>query len=79
MLLRHVSTKLIQYDCIALITPERCGDMLTDLKPRTGMNIANAEVRATYLLRDMATVKIYYESGVYEDNSTINNELKLSA
>lgn len=53
--------------------------MLTDLKPRTGMNIAKAEVRATDFLGNMATVKIYYESGVYEDNSTINNELKLSA
>lgn len=79
VLLRHVSTKLIQYDRMALITPERYGDMLTDMKPRTGMNISKAEVRATDFLGNMATVKIYYESGVYEDNSTINNELKLSA
>ncbi len=79
VLLRHVSTKLIQYDRIALITPERYGDMLTDQKPRTGMNIAKADVRATDFLGNMATLKIYYESGVYEDNSTINNELKLSA
>ena len=79
VLLRHVSTKLIQYDRMALITPERCGDMLTDQKPRTGMNIAKADVRATDFLGDMTTLKIYYESGVYEDNSTINNELKLSA
>lgn len=77
--LRHISKKLIQYDRMALITPERCGDMLTDQKPRIGMNIAKAEVRATDFLGNMATVKIYYESGVYEDNSTINNELKLSA
>lgn len=79
VLLRHVSTKFIQYDRMALITPERYGDMLTDQKPRTGMNIAKAEVRATDCMLDMATLKIYYESGVYEDNSTINNELKLSA
>lgn len=79
VLLRHVSTKLIQYDRMALITPERCGDMLTGMKSRTGMNIAKAEARKTDCLRDMATVKIYYESGVYEDNSMINNELKLSA
>ena len=79
VLLRHISKKLIQYDRIALITPERYGDMLTDQKPRTGMNIANAEVGEKDCLRDIATVKIYYESWVYEDNSTINNELKLSA
>lgn len=79
VLFRHISKKLIQYDRIALITPERYSDVLTDLKPSTGMNKTNAEVGATDCLRDMATMKIYYESGVYEDNSTINNELKLSA
>lgn len=78
VLLKHVSTKLIQYDRIALITPDRYDDMLTDLKQRTGLNIKKAEVGAIDFLRDMAIVKIYYEAGVYEDNSTINNELKLS-
>lgn len=78
VLLKHVSTKLIQYDRIALITPERYDDMLIDLKQRTGLNITKAEVGAIDFLRDMAIVKIYYESGMYEDNSTINNELKLS-
>lgn len=78
VLLKHVSTKLIQYDRIALITPARYDDMLTDLKQRTGLNIKKAEVGAIDFLRDMAIVKIYYEAGVYEDNSTINNELKLS-
>lgn len=78
VLLKHISTKLIQYDRIALITPDRYDDMLTDLKQRTGLNIKKAEVGAIDFLRDMAIVKIYYEAGVYEDNSTINNELKLS-
>lgn len=78
VLLKHISTKLIQYDRIALITPARYDDMLTDLKQRTGLNIKKAEVGAIDFLRDMAIVKIYYEAGVYEDNSTINNELKLS-
>lgn len=78
VLLKHVSTKLIQYDRIALITPERYDEMLIDLKQRTGLNITKAEVGAIDFLRDMAIVKIYYESGMYEDNSMINNELKLS-
>lgn len=78
LLLKHISTKLIQYDRIALITPERYDEMLIDLKQRTGLNITKAEVGAIDFLRDMAIVKIYYESGMYEDNSTINNELKLS-
>ncbi len=69
---------LYKYDRIALITPERYDEMLIDLKQRTGLNITKAEVGAIDFLRDMAIVKIYYESGMYEDNSTVNNELKLS-
>jgi len=78
ILLKHVSTKLVQYDRIALITPQRYDEMVDDLKKRTGLNITKAEVGAIDFLRDMAIVKIYYETAVYEDNSTINNELKLS-
>lgn len=44
VLLKHVSTKLIQYDRIALITPDRYDEMLIDLKQRTGLNITKAEV-----------------------------------
>lgn len=78
ILLKHVSTKLIQYDRISLIKPEKYEEMMQDLRQRTGLNITKAEVGAIDFLRDMAIVKIYYETSKYEDNSCINNELKLS-
>lgn len=78
ILLKHVSTKLIQYDRIALIKPEKYEEMMQDLRQRTGLNITKAEIGAIDFLRDMAIVKIYYETSKYEDNSCINNELKLS-
>lgn len=78
VLLRHISTKLIQYDRIALIRPDNYDDMMTDLKERTGLNITKAEVGAIDFLRDMAIVKIYYYSDHTSDNNSINNELKLS-
>ena len=67
ILLKHVSTKLIQYDRIALITPDK----------RLELIINSVEIGAIDFLRDMAIVKIYYETDHVGDNS-INNELKLS-
>ena len=76
--LKHVSTKLIQYDRIALIRPDKREELLADLKQRTGLNITKVEIGALDFLRDMAIIKIYYEADAYEDNSSISNELKLS-
>lgn len=77
ILLKHVSTKLIQYDRIALITPDKRLELITDLEHRTGLKINSVEIGAIDFLRDMAIVKIYYETDHVGDNS-INNELKLS-
>lgn len=75
--LKHVSTKLIQYDRIALITPDKREELLLDLKQRTGLNIVKVEIGALDFLRDMAIVKIYYEVDDYENNSEISNQLKI--
>lgn len=78
VLMRHISTKLIQYDKIDLIKPGRREELIADLKTRTGLDIIKVEIGALDFLRDMAIVKIYYESEHHEDSSHINNELKLS-
>lgn len=75
--LKHVSTKLIQYDRIALITPDKREELLADLKARTGLDIIKVEIGALDFLRDMAIVKIYYEVNDYENNSEISNQLKI--
>lgn len=78
ILLKHISTKLIRYDRIALIRPDKYGELVADLEERTGLSITKAEVGAIDFLRDMAIVKIYYYSGHTVDDSNINNELNLS-
>ena len=78
VLLKHVSTKLIQYDRIALITPDKRQEMIADLKQRTGLNITKVEIGAIDFLRDMAIVKIYYDLDTNESCDEITNELKLS-
>lgn len=77
ILLKHVSTKLIQYDRIALITPDKREELLEDLRQRTGLKILKVEIGALDFLRDMAIVKIYYEADEYENNSEINNITKI--
>lgn len=76
-ILDHMSTKLIQYDRIALITPDKREELIADLEARTGLKIKKVEIGSIDFLRDMAIVKIYYDSKENED-TIINNELKLS-
>ena len=70
--LEHVSTKLVMYDRIELITPERREELLADLKKRTGLNITKVEVGHIDFLRDAAMLKVYYVPTTGEIN-TIDN------
>lgn len=77
-LLKHVSSKLIQYDRIALITPDKREELIADLEARTGLKIEKVEIGSIDLLRDMAIIKVYYISDVQEESTSIYNETKLS-
>lgn len=73
--LRHTSEKLILYDRVELIMPEKYEEMLADLKTRTGLDILRFDVGAIDYLRDTAMVKIYYDhSG--DNHNTIETMLK---
>lgn len=78
ILVRHESTKLIQYDRIELIKPESREELKADLEQRTGLNITKVHVGAIDFLRDMAIVKIYYRTDTRAQESQINHELKIS-
>lgn len=62
LLLRHTSAKLVLYERIELIVPERRGEMIADLERRLGLKIDRAEVGHVDFLRDVAFVKVYYQS-----------------
>lgn len=61
LLLRHTSAKLVLYERIDLIVPERRDEMVADLEQRLGLKIDRAEVGHVDFLRDVAFVKVYYE------------------
>jgi len=55
------ATKLIQYDRVELITPERREELVKDLQQRLGLKITGVEVGAVDFLKDMAMLKVTYE------------------
>lgn len=68
-LVQHVPSKLICYDNISLITPDRQAELIADLKKRTGLNVTRVEVGSIDFLRDSALIKIYYEDDQEKGNS----------
>ena len=69
--------KLIQYDRIELIKPERYEDMKADLQQRTGLDIVRIEVGGIDMLRDMAVLKVYYRGEHMQSSNSVDNKLKL--
>ena len=59
-LLKHTSTKLVLYDRIELIVPERRAELIADLEKRIGVKVDNLEVGHVDFLKDAAFIKIYY-------------------
>ena len=76
--LRIEHSKLVQYDRIELIKPERREDLIADLESRLGLDIINVEVGAVDMLRDMAIVKVYYKGNSQKETISIDSKLKLS-
>lgn len=67
--LRHRAVKLIQYDRIELILPQRRQELIEDLKRRTGLSIVKVEVGHIDFLRDAAMLKVYYDPEGNEINT----------
>ena len=58
--LAHTSAKLVLYDRIELIVPERRAELVEDLQNRLGLRIDNLEIGHVDFLKDAAFIKIYY-------------------
>lgn len=73
--LKQPPSKLIQYDRIELIVPERREELMADLTQRLGLRILDVEIGSVDFLRDMAMLKVFYESD--HGNLSVNDMLKL--
>jgi hypothetical protein len=65
----HTASKIILYDNVKLVTPDKYDELLTDLKQKTGLPIERAEIGHIDYLKDAAYVKIYYPSSTVESES----------
>lgn len=68
-LVKHVTTKLVQYDRIELIVPEKRDELIADLEKRLGVKVENVEIGHVDFLKDSAMIKVYYRLGKGESNS----------
>jgi hypothetical protein len=73
--LKHMSDKLVVYDRIDLIVPQRRPELIEDLQRRTGLLISKIDVGAIDFLHDTVMLKVYYESKNSDNN--IEHQLKL--
>ena len=71
--LKTQPSKLVQYDRMELIVPERREELKADLEKRLGLEILKIEVGAVDFIRDMAVLRVTYKGG----DTTANNVLKL--
>ena len=67
--LRHLSCKLVLYDKIELITPDKKKELIADLEKRIGIHVAKVEIGHVDFLRDAVFLKVYYESKNREVNT----------
>lgn len=72
--LKVSATRLVQYDRIELIKPERREELKADLTQRLGVEVLKVEVGGIDFLRDMAVLRVSYAG---ENTTDINNKLKL--
>ncbi len=68
-LVKNEARKIINYEKIELIKPEKRAELIADLKKRTGLNIHRVEIGRINFLRDTVRIRVYYmeESTSSED------------
>ena len=69
-------SKLVQYDRIELVKPDRYQELVADLEERLGLKVLKVEVGAIDLLRDMAMLRVYYKADGVADKE-LNHKIKL--
>ena len=76
LLRKDISSKLIKYDRVDLIMPEKRQELIADLKKRTGVDITRVEIGSIDYLRDMAYVKIFFERDA--ENNFMSDSAKVA-
>ena len=76
LVIRHLSYKVIKYDNINLITPDKEPELIEDLKKRTGLDIVKVEVGGIDFLKDAAIIKMYYRPANGNTTNSVDTTIK---
>lgn len=76
LLTHHLECKFVKYDNINLITTQRYEELMEDLRQRLGLDIVRVEVGHVDFLKDMAILRVYYNSDTHKSNS-VDRMMKL--
>jgi hypothetical protein len=60
ILMKKENTKMITYEKIHLIIPERREELIQDLRERTGLNIHRVDIQEIDFLKDASQITIFY-------------------
>lgn len=63
----YEASKRIVYEKIELIRPDRRAELIADLEARTGLKIKRVAIGKVDFLRDVATLKVYYDDLAQEE------------
>ena len=75
-MLKMETTKLVQYDRIELIKPEKRDELIADLEQRLGIKVLDVKVGAVDFLRDMAMLRVSYEG---ESAGEVDQKIKIKS
>lgn len=68
------ATKLIQYDRVELIKPEKREELIADLEARTGLKIIKIEVGGVDFLKDSVVLRVTYDS---DQTNDVDNQFRV--
>ncbi|KAB2868716.1 MAG: DUF4956 domain-containing protein [Bacteroidales bacterium] len=75
LFIKHLSQRIVVYEKIDLIKPERRAELIADLKLRTGLDIRNVEIGKVDFLRDIAWLTVHFPSeSIKDDDGLALNE-----
>ncbi len=69
--------KLVIYDRVDLIAPDKTDELKADLSERLGLDIAKVQVGSVDFLKDTAMLKVFYIDKKKSGENTVNKMLKL--
>ncbi len=72
LFIKHLSQRIVVYEKIDLIKPEKRAELIADLKNRTGLDIKSIEIGKVDFLRDIAWLTVHFPSENIRNEDELN-------